>query len=407
MAIFGKSKKKKQSLREVRDGDVLATKYLIERCIGEGGFSRIFRGVQLSTGQQVAIKLLNAAEIDPIYRDEMQTRFRREMAAYSKLRHPNLVRLIDSGHLSDDVLFLVLEYLEGRSLAHIIYDDGPLEPFEAKHLMGQCIDALAAAHAQGIAHRDFKPSNVHIVQTGTQRNAVVLDFGLAGPTDSWQSMVANRVTRPGTLVGSVSYMAPEQIRGEVTIQSDIYAWGLVFIECLTGRKAVTGKTRYDVVMRHVEQDVVLPAPIAAHPLGDILKKATARNLEDRYCNAELIVRQLTVCSMASLDLHAAPPPPPNEAPEIPSYVPEDMKYLALLPEPVEDHPLSSSELDTLFRNYARALRKHGKKVPTKSDFFEFVELNAEHWRQRLDCKRVDYEIVEDATQVRLKPIPIF
>jgi len=291
--------KRKISVLEL--GTVLNERYRLDHKIVSTGFSDIYRGTKLTTNQTVAIKVLRLGEIPKNDRKEMQERFRREISAYSKLAHPNLVRLVDTGVYENALVYLVLEYISGETLAIRLWRDGALGPFLAKHLMMQCLDALSAAHGQGIVHRDFKPHNIMVTGTGGQPNAVVLDLGLAGATDDWLSMAGDRITQPNHVPGSVAYMAPEQIKGEVTPASDIYAWGLVYLECLTGSPVFTGSSNYEIVMKHMNETVQIPEPLASHPLGQILRRATAKSTSVRYRLATEALSDLRRCGMSELN----------------------------------------------------------------------------------------------------------
>jgi len=148
--------------------------------IGSGSFAQVYRAVQRSTGQDVAVKILtldDRPDADPI---QLQiARFRREVQLCAYLRHPNIVRLMDSGQPSADVIYAIFEYVPGWNLADVLAIEGPLSPTSAVHLMCQMLDALACAHARGIVHRDVKPENILVTETGARRNAMILDFGMA------------------------------------------------------------------------------------------------------------------------------------------------------------------------------------------------------------------------------------
>ncbi len=372
MAWFGKK-------TEIAENTVLDKRFRLEKRIAKTFFSEIFRGSQLSTNQPVAIKILRLDRLPKEDRPELRARFQREMSVYSKLRHPNSVRLLDCGDLGDIGVYMVLEFIEGDSLATLLLKERRLGVFESKRLMIQCLDALSSAHALGIVHRDFKPQNIMIPQSGTERNAVVLDFGLAGTTAAWQSFEGNRLTRPGEIAGTVAYLAPEQIRGEVTVQSDIYAWALVYLEALTGKRVFTGDSAYAIVVSHVNEDVPIPQPIATHALGAILRKATARKLEDRYTSAAEVLEDLRTCAMANLeaDMESAFDIPiveliPDEILNPPRKHPEraiDTKEEQRQGPPPP--PGASTALNKLYRAYLSAC--HEASVANPMTFDAFVQ----------------------------------
>ena len=261
------------------EGARIHDRYEIVNEIAVGSFGRIYRARQLSTGQDVALKILRVRDGDtPVDLENQRQRFRREMQLCATLTHPNIVRLVDSGDVGDGRVYAVFEYVPGTTLREVIDREGRLEPAEALHLMTQVLDALACAHAQGIVHRDLKPENVMITRTGVRRNATVLDFGLGG-FSGVAPPEAIRLTATREFMGTPSYAAPEQIRGEPpTPRSDLYSWGLIFLECLTGALAVAARTPHEAVMKQIG-----PAPVPIPPwlreqrLGRLLAAVTVKD----------------------------------------------------------------------------------------------------------------------------------
>ena len=198
--------------------------YRIERKIGEGGMGAVFKGVHPAFGQEVAIKVL-----DPLLaRDpELRARFVQEARIQMGLRHQGIVQVL-TGQVDGDSPCLVMEYVDGMSLADVLARRGALPPAEAARIFVQVLDAVAHAHAQGVVHRDLKPGNILVQADGT---AKVADFGIA-------KVVGDaRMTRTGTTMGSPHYMAPEQVLGrkEIDARADVYALGATLFEALTGR----------------------------------------------------------------------------------------------------------------------------------------------------------------------------
>ena len=190
--------------------------------LGRGGFGHVYRGLDPSVGRQIAIKVLNADG------DEgMLTRFQGEAMASARLRHPNIVTVFDFGE-QDGTPFIVMELLEGQDLQHVISGGTQLSILERLKIMAQIAAGLRCAHSSGIIHRDVKPANVMVLPDLTVK---IMDFGIALVTQSTQS----RQTPRGAMIGTLRYMAPEQFRGvEPDVRSDIFAYGLIFYELLTG-----------------------------------------------------------------------------------------------------------------------------------------------------------------------------
>src|SRR5581483_7522764 len=222
-------------------------------------------------------------------------RFKRELEVIAQLHHPHIVRLLDGGELEDGRRYAVLELIEGESLAAILaHGDKPLEPPEAMRLMSQVLDALLYAHKHGVIHRDLKPENIMVTGAEPLRNVKVVDFGLAAIMAEARSESATRVTATGELAGTPLYMSPEQLRGHpVTPATDIYAWGLTFIECLTGRSAVGGGSAAEVIFRVLSPDPIrLPHELRGHRLGSVIGRAVAKAAKDRFATAAEALEEL-------------------------------------------------------------------------------------------------------------------
>jgi TOMM system kinase/cyclase fusion protein len=291
----------------IRVGETFQGRYDVLEKLSEGGFGMVYKARQLTTGQMVAIKvmrwLVREDGSDRVYLE----RFRRETKLCAELHHPNIVQLIDSGETEDGMLYTVFEYIPGKDLARILAEEGALSPREVQHLMGQVLDALSCAHALGIVHRDLKPGNIMLVHTGARRNAKVLDFGVAGlvPRDDEQED-SQVITAPLERVGTPAYAAPEQLRGKpATARSDIYAWGLVFLECLTGKRVIRGASLPDTIYRQLEPTPIpLPTALTGHPLGKLLAQATVKDVSERRLTAAEALQQLEACDVAKLRIGA-------------------------------------------------------------------------------------------------------
>lgn len=281
------------------DGSRFEERYEIERQLGAGSFGRVYLARQLSTGQRVAIKVLRARAGAENAESGAVKRFRRETRICAELSHPNVVHLIDFGE-AKSVLYAVFEYVPGETLSETLLRERSLGTREALHLMGQVLDALACAHASGIVHRDLKPANIMLTGTGARRNAMVLDFGLGGIAEGVWRQQWSAVTQSREFMGTPLYAAPEQlVGGSPSQRSDLYAWGVIFLECLTGRHPLDGEWT---------GQVTVPSWLRGHALGRLLERVTAREVEKRESSAERLLRELDPIERGEF-------PEPFEAPE--------------------------------------------------------------------------------------------
>jgi predicted ATPase len=280
----------------VGPGTVVAERYELASVLGQGGFGTVYKARQLVTGQWVALKVLRPAAD---HGDSRKARFEREMALTARLNHPHVIRLLDSGR-HDAHRYLVFEYVDGADLTEVLAAEGPLAPDEARRLMLQVLDGLGAAHALGMVHRDVKPRNIMISRTGLRRNAQLLDFGIAAVVAEARGADYASITE-GEVLSTPAYAAPEMLRGEqLTPQSDLYAWGLVFLECLLGRPVITGQTIGEIVLKQVgPAPIPIPEMLLGHPLGSILRRVTAKSLDERATTAETFAA-LEACDVGDL-----------------------------------------------------------------------------------------------------------
>src|SRR6266403_661057 len=265
-------------------GSIFQGGYEILAELGSGSFGRVYKARQLSTGQAVAIKILRFWGDDTRADVSNQSeRFRREMRLGAGLSHPNIVRLFDSGETEAGRLYAVFEYVPGATLKEVLAREGGLGWGETVHLMTQVLDALSCAHACGVIHRDLKPENIMVTKTGARRNALVLDFGLGGLSREARDWTLPRLTATCELMGTPCYAAPEQLRGEASSpRSDLYSWGLVFLECLTGDPAIAGGSVQEIVLKQLGPDPVpIPACVRDRRLRRLLQAVTAKQVERR------------------------------------------------------------------------------------------------------------------------------
>lgn len=279
-------------------GAVFEGRYEILERLGEGGFGEVYKAAQRTTGQAVALKIMRMPrQGDAARLDKRVARFMREARLCAQLHHPNIVKLIDSGRTEDGLLYTVFSFAPGDTLADVLAKQGALAPREAHHIMLQVLDALVYAHAQGVIHRDLKPSNIMIMPSGARRNALVLDFGIGAMIEGVMGGATDphtRLTATDETLGTPGYAAPEQLRGlEPSVASDIFAWGLLFIESLTGRPVFTGSSAADIMYQQMgPEPVPLPAALDRHPLGGLLRRATRKNVDERIASARELFEEL-------------------------------------------------------------------------------------------------------------------
>ena len=236
---------------ETRTAELLDGRYQLGECIGQGGAARVYRADDVLLGRTVAVKMMQA-DSEAL---SAPTRVRNEISVLASLTHPSLVELYDANVMPGHPCYLVMEFIDGPSLAGRLRD-GPLSSSEATALGRDLASALHTVHAAGVVHRDIKPANVLLapaVVPGADFRAKLADFGVAFLLDT------TRVTNPGTIVGTAAYLPPEQIRGEAaTPPGDIYALGLVLLEALTGERAFPKATGVGAVMARLFDSPRIP-----------------------------------------------------------------------------------------------------------------------------------------------------
>jgi hypothetical protein len=279
----------------------LAGRYELGAVIGRGGMGAVYRATDLVLRRTVAVKVLPAAlaEADPTH----VARFEREARAAASLTHPGVVAVYDTG-ADEATRFIVMECVSGRDLAAILRDRAPLDPARAVSITEQVADALAAAHAAGIVHRDVKPANVMITEDGSVR---VLDFGIARALDG------ATLTHGAAVLGSAAYMAPEQALGErADERSDIYSLGCVLYAMLTGRPPFTGEAAA-ILHQHVNAEPRPPSeinPLLSPALEELVMAMLAKSPAARPQSVAKVRGRLAAMA-------AEPPTTPATAPTAP------------------------------------------------------------------------------------------
>ena len=233
-------------------GRLLDGRYRLLTHLADGGMASVWLALDERLEREVALKIMRSGlAADP----EFVERFRQEARSAARLSHPGLVAMFDQGRDGDD-MFLVMEFVPGRTLRQLVTDEAPVGPGPALDIIDRVLDALAAAHRAGMVHRDVKPENVIVRHDGSLK---VADFGLTRAVAA-----ATTGGQPGVLLGTVSYLSPEQVEhGSADARSDVYACGLILYELLTGRKAFDGETAIHVAYQHVHGSV--PAPSTTVP----------------------------------------------------------------------------------------------------------------------------------------------
>jgi eukaryotic-like serine/threonine-protein kinase len=258
-------------------GRVFSGRYEIQREVAQGGMAEVYLAHDQLLNRPVALKALF-----PEYAREPSfvERFRREAQAAANLNHPNIVAIHDWGQ-EEGTYFIVMEYVEGRSLRDLIRSEAPLDPSQASEITAETASALAFAHRSGVVHRDVKPGNVLLTRTGTVK---VTDFGIA------RAGASDGLTQTGSVMGTATYFSPEQAQGlPVDGRSDVYALGVVLYEMVTGVAPFTGDSPVSVAYKHVREDVVPPSqrnPEIPPDLEQVIMTALAKNADERYQTAD-------------------------------------------------------------------------------------------------------------------------
>lgn len=302
-------------------GTIIGDRYRLVELLGRGGMATVYKAFQETLNRFVAIKFLHPSLADdPL----SQQRFRQEAQSVASLKHPNIVQIYDFAY-EDDVYYIIMELVEGTTLETQLNQLGRSQQLLSLDVAIRTIrelgHALAYAHAQGIIHRDIKPGNVMVEDSG---RVVLMDFGLARLLD------APHLTATGLAIGTPSYMAPEQIRGQtIDRRIDIYALGVLFYQMVAGRLPFTGDSTYGMIYQHLNETPLSPqqiVPDVPHSVSQIILKTLAKDPNKRYPTVEAFLADLAAPEQAVVILEsnekvpAAPtaPPPPNYLPAIPS-----------------------------------------------------------------------------------------
>ena len=288
-------------------GTLLGGRYRVVRLIGSGGMGAVYEGVQEGLGRRVALKVLHARLA---HTPDLVERFRREAQAAAALAHPHIVQVSDSQMNEGEPPFIVMEFLEGQSLGERIRQAGPLVGEQVAKIFAQVLDGLAAAHRAGIVHRDIKPDNIFLTTSSTLGDLVKLvDFGVAKIHAEGEAPL----TIAGTVIGTLTYMAPEQARGApVDARTDIYATAGCMYYALSKRRPLEGRQGPAMLAAIVMDE---PAPLSSHlpdvdrELEAIVHRALQKQPDARFSTADEMRQALTSWLAArTQQAHSQPPP---------------------------------------------------------------------------------------------------
>jgi serine/threonine protein kinase len=260
--------------------------YRIARFIDRGGMGAVYEAVQLSLDRRVALKFISRRLGDD---ERFHERFRREARSGAAIEHPNILPVYEAGELPDGSLFLAMRIVDGPDLRALLRERGPLDVSDTVMIMKQVGDALDAAHQRGVVHRDVKPANVLLEAHERGWHAFLADFGLAKPNEH-----AGEHTQPGEMLGTVDYMAPEQINGaRVDGRADVYSFGCMVYRCLIGEPPYKRETRTATLMAHVNAPAPVPSEKIADlpsPLDVVVARAMEKNPDERAPSAGALMR---------------------------------------------------------------------------------------------------------------------
>ena len=270
----------------IMKGQKINDRYQIIKTIGEGGMANVYLAYDTILDRNVAVKVLRG---DLATDEKFVIRFQREALSASSLSHPNIVEVYDVGE-DNGLYYIVMEYIEGKHLKQLLKKRGSLTVREVVDIMMQITDGMSAAHDSYIIHRDIKPQNIMILENGLIK---ITDFGIA------MALNATQLTQTNSVMGSVHYLPPEQACGKTaTIQSDVYSMGILMYELLTGSVPFKGDNAVEIALKHIKESIPYVTDIndsIPTSVANIVKRATAKNLKNRYQDAREMHEDLKTC----------------------------------------------------------------------------------------------------------------
>jgi serine/threonine-protein kinase len=282
-------------------GTTLADRYEVQELIARGGMGRLYLAVQQPLGRTVVVKVMTPPQLGNTDTTALQARFFREAATCARLRHPNTVTLFDYGGLTltdeGETFYMVMEHLDGRNLDEELQLRGRIDPPRALRIATQIARSLREAHDLGVVHRDLKPSNIMLIDGPDGEQVKVLDFGIAKVLSELDEESTEELTRKGDIVGSPSYMSPEQIT-HTTIdgRADIYSLGAMLFHLIAGRRPYQGRSATLRMMAHLHRPIPSIRAVAGqdiHPAVDaLLQRCMAKDPDERYANVDALILAL-------------------------------------------------------------------------------------------------------------------
>jgi serine/threonine-protein kinase len=263
-------------------------RYQVRGVLGKGAMGLVYDGLDPALQRRVAIKTILVTTLDEATAKQYEMRFMREVRAVARINHPNIVQVYDYG-AEQGLAYIVMEYIDGKELKEIL---GAGEPFTLKRVLdltGELLDALDFAHEAGVIHRDIKPANVMLDSAGRVK---LTDFGVARITDADTDL--GEATRAGVMIGTPSYMSPEQVQGQpIDRRTDVFSAGVLFYQLLTGKKPFEG-TGWQLARKIVQDEHVPPSQLVRIPpdLDRVMARALAKSLDYRYPTARAFAEAL-------------------------------------------------------------------------------------------------------------------
>ena len=296
-------------------GQVLAGKYRIDEKIDEGGMGCVYRATHVLMEKVVAVKVLHPALAAD---DKIVARFTREAKAASRISHPHAINVTDFGESDNGVVYLVMEYLRGRTLKDVIRSGGPMTLQRAVEIVRQVAGALEAAHTEGVVHRDLKSDNIMLEEATGGDWAKVLDFGIAKIQQTERSIHETDpgLTAPNLIIGTPQYMSPEQCSqaSDIDARSDIYSFGVIIYEMLAGHVPFTGDSPTAIMMKHIQEpppSILEERKDLTPEVGRVIARALAKRPEDRFQKTSELAGALAAAAEEAPLLAASTPAVPD------------------------------------------------------------------------------------------------